>query len=224
MPNAQLLNAVIETSANQALKWASNSKTVLAPLQSKICIIHVQELQHVMVFSFAAQRIDVLADEANEYQSLPDELDNNSCWVSVSLFALDKLKQNNQMTKLIKSGQLDFAGDLSILQGVSSLFDKLELDVEEVLASYIGDPAAYQLNTSSKRLFAKAQHDFAILSQTLSDAALDEKPIGVRKIMVVNFCDEVNQLRADADRFQARLEQLEAKSLNSAGSHKGSIE
>lgn len=212
MPAPQVISAVLETAINQALLWASNSPSLLAPLSGKTCVIYLQELQQAVIFHFSDTRIEVCLDADNLYAVLPDDMEHGQCWVSVSIFALDKLKHNNQLTKLIKSGQLDFAGDLGILQALGRLFGELDLDFEEVLSNYIGDAPAYQLNTSIKKLAINAQQQFTLITQTLSDAALDEKPIGVRKIMLINFCDEVSQLRADADRLEARIKDLEDKS------------
>jgi len=219
MPMLQVLTAVLESALNKALKWSSNSETVLAPLAGKSCIIYIQELEKALILRFSGNDILVGADSDQLYTVIPEdgsalELKENECWVSVSVFALDKLKQNNQMTKLIKSGQLDFSGDLSILQAVSRLFDKIDIDFEEVLSRYIGDGAAYQINSSAKQLAKSFSSQTSAFAHTLADAALDEKPIGVRPIMLVNFSDEVNQIRADVDRLAAKLEQLEAKRAN----------
>lgn len=233
MALSQMLSASLELAINQALRWSSNADGLVTSLANKRCVIYLQELEQALIFTFLEKHghassghsfslqansntfakngeyVQVSIDQDGIYHDLPDELDDNTCWVSVSLFALDRLKQNNQLTKLIKSGQLDFAGDLSILQGVSRLFDKLDIDFEEVLSGYVGDAPAYQLNTSLKQFKAHAQSQFEQFTQILSDAALDEKPIAVRKIMLVNFIDEVSELRTDVDRLEARLSILE---------------
>jgi ubiquinone biosynthesis protein UbiJ len=216
MAAPQMVSAAIEAGVNKALKWSSNSEGLLKPLADKTCIIYIQELESALIFSFNERYISVSSDTDSLYTSIPDDngpsaLYDNECWVSISFFALDKLKQNNQMTKLIKSGKLDFSGDLGILQGVSRLFDKLDIDVEEVMSTYVGDAAAYQINSSGKKLVASIGQQLSILAVTLADTALDEKPIGVRPIIVMNFNDEVNALRADFDRFEARLALMEMK-------------
>ena len=225
MQAPQLLTGAIEAAANQALKWSSNSEELLVSLVGKVCIIYIQELQGALIFSFTSTGIVVGCDVDNQYASMPDEdgpnaLHSNECWVSISLFALDKLKQNNQMTKLIKSGKLDFSGDLGILQAMSRLFDKIDIDFEEILSNFIGDVPAYQLNTTGKKIFASLQTQLSYLSKSLATTALDEKPIGVRPIMVMNFSDEVNAIRADVDRFEARLANVELKVNNTEGKAK----
>ncbi|MDT0595396.1 ubiquinone biosynthesis accessory factor UbiJ [Glaciecola petra] len=209
MPTKQIFTAAIEAAINQALRWANNSDEVLAPLYGKTCIIHIQEWNLALSFNFAKDEVNIVTDEEGLFNTMPDELSDDECWVSLSLFALEKIKQNNQITTLIKSGQLDFAGDLSILQSLGSMFDKLELDMEEVLSKYIGDVAAYQVNQTGKKVFEQANQQLSLLLQSFSDAALDEKPLGVRKIMAINFSDEVNQLKHDVDALEARISCLE---------------
>jgi ubiquinone biosynthesis protein UbiJ len=218
MPSPQIFTALIESAANQGLKWSSNGESLLAPLLDKSCIIYIQEIESAFIFRFSERTVSVGADVDNLYGCIPEDdsntpLQSNECWVSVSMFALDKLKQNSQMTKLIKQGKLDFSGDLGILQSLSRLFDKIEIDFEEVLSKFIGDAPAYQANTSGKKIAKDISAQMTSFMQTFADAALDEKPIAVRPIMVLNFSDDVNQLRADADRLEAKLEQLEAKML-----------
>lgn len=219
MPSPQIFTAVIESAANQGLKWSSNSEALLAPLVDKSCIIYLQEMESALIFRFSERTISVGSDVDNLYGCIPEDdgntaLQSNECWVSVSIFSLDKLKQNNQMTKLIKAGKLDFSGDLSILQSLSRLFDKIDIDFEEVLSKFIGDAPAYQVNASGKKLASALAAQMTSFMQTFADAALDEKPIAVRPIMLLNFSDEVTQLRADADRLEAKFEQLEAKLLS----------
>lgn len=209
MPAKQIFTAAIEAAINQALRWANNSDEVLALLFGKTCIIHIQEWNLALSFNFAKDEVNIVADEEGLFNTMPDELSDDECWVSLSLFALEKIKQNNQITTLIKSGQLDFAGDLSILQSLGSMFDKLELDMEEVLSKYIGDVAAYQLNQTGKKVFEHANQQLALILQSFSDAALDEKPLGVRKIMALNFSDEVNELKHDLGELEARVSRLE---------------
>ena len=219
MSTPQIFTAVIESAANQGLKWSSNSETLLAPLVDKSCIIYLQEIERALIFRFSEKTVSVGADVDNLYGCIPQDdgnaaLQSNECWLSVSIFALDKLKQNNQMTKLIKAGKLDFSGDLSILQSLSSLFDKIDIDFEEVLSKFIGDAPAYQINTAGRKLATTLAAQIKSLTHTFAEAALDEKPIAVRPIMLLNFSDDVNQLRADADRLEAKLEQLEAKLIS----------
>ncbi len=216
MPAIQVVTTAIELAVNQALDWSPNKVQVLKPLADKTCIIFVQEFQQALIFNFSKSNIYIKADVDSQFKSNPEDatpslLATDECWVSLSIFAIDKLKQNSQMTKLIKSGQLDFAGDLSILQALSKLFDQLELDIEEILSHYLGDVAAYNLNQAGQKVVSDLAQQAELLKHTFADAALDEKKVAVRGILVANFCDQVNELKSGYDRAEARLTLLEEK-------------
>jgi ubiquinone biosynthesis protein UbiJ len=207
MPVNQALCAAIEIAINRALSISLNGHDLIAPLNGKRCILHLQELEKTMAFQFSAKHIDVLSVDDIEQDYL-DDMPENEAYVSVSLFALEELKQTSKLTKLIKQGKLDFYGDLGIVQKFSQVFAAIEFDFEESLSQYIGDAPAYTLMSQGKKLQAHAQKQFSLFGQMISDAALEEKPIAVRPIMLANFVDEVRQLKMDTERLEARLNRL----------------
>lgn len=207
MPANQALCAVIELAINQALAASLNGKELIAPLADKRCILFLQELETTLAFQFSSERIDVLSLDSVEPEYLQEMPDDES-YISVSLFALPELKQTSQLTKLIKQGKLDFYGDLGIVQKFSQVFANIEFDIEESLSHYIGDAPAYTVMSQSKKWQTHAKKQLALLMQMASDAALEEKPIAVRPIMLANFVDEVRLLKMDTERFEAKLNQF----------------
>lgn len=213
MPANQALCAAIEIAINKALAISLNGPELIVPLHEKRCVLYLQELDSTFAFQFSPQRIDVLSLDKVE-QAYLDDMPDSESYISVSLFALSELKQTSKLTKLIKQGKLDFYGDLGIVQKFSQVFSGIEFDLEETLSQYIGDAPAYTLLKQSKTLQEHAKKQFGLLSQMMSDAALEEKPIAVRPIVLANFVDEVRQLKMDAERFEARLNRL-AQSISS---------
>jgi ubiquinone biosynthesis protein UbiJ len=207
MPANQALCAAIEIAINKALAISLNGPELIVPLHEKRCVLYLQELDTTFAFQFSPQRIDVLSLDKVE-QAYLDDMPDSESYISVSLFALSELKQTSKLTKLIKQGKLDFYGDLGIVQKFSQVFSGIEFDIEETLSQYIGDVPAYTVLKQSKTLQEQAKKQFSLLSQMMSDAALEEKPIAVRPIVLANFVDEVRQLKMDAERFEARLNRI----------------
>ncbi|WP_371193690.1 SCP2 domain-containing protein [Glaciecola sp. SC05] len=207
MPANQALCALIELSINQALAASLNGKELIAPLADKRCILFLQELETTLAFQFSSERIDVLSLDTVEPEYLQEMPDDES-YISVSLFALPELKKTSQLTKLIKQGKLDFYGDLGIVQKFSQVFANIEFDIEESLSHYIGDASAYTVMSQSKKWQTHAKKQVALFMQMVSDAALEEKPIAVRPIMLANFVDEVRLLKMDTERLEAKLNQF----------------
>jgi ubiquinone biosynthesis protein UbiJ len=210
MPAAQALSGAIEVAINQALKLALNGKDLILPLVGKRCIVYLQELELTFAFQFSSEHVDVMALAPLE-QAVLDDMPANECYISVSLFALPQMKHTSQLTKLIKQNKLDFYGDLGIAQKFSQVINDIEFDFEETLSEYVGDAGAYTLIAQSEKIHSYAKKQHKLLMDMLSDAALEEKPIAVRTIMLVNFVEEVRQLKMDTDRFEARLNLLAAK-------------
>lgn len=214
--NATVLQAAaagLELAITKALKWSYNGEDLIASLNEKRCIVYIQEINAALLFSVVQSSVLISVDHEQHYLQNPDESDlielgDNECWISISLFAINKLRENSQLTRLIKDGQLDFAGDMSILQSLSKLFDKIDLDAEQALSNYVGDVAANQIHTTTSEFSIHLKLQFERTVNTLSEMALDEKPIAVRNIMLVNFGDEVRLLRDGVDRLEARLNRL----------------
>jgi ubiquinone biosynthesis protein UbiJ len=210
MPGVQALSGLIEVAINQALALSLNGKKLLLPLEGKRFVVYLQELEATFAFVFSDNCVDVMMLAPVEQEVL-DNMPANECYISVSLFALPELKHTSQLTKLIKQNKLDFYGDLGIAQKFSQVINDIEFDFEETLSTYIGDAGAYTVMSKGEQwqAFAKKQHK--VLMSMLSDAALEQKPIAVRPIMLTHFTDQVRQLKMDADRLEARLNLLAAK-------------
>lgn len=58
------------------------------------------------------------------------------------LSVLPKLRNRQQLTALIRSGDLEVQGDLQVVQNMVSLCDTAEFDPAELLAPYTGDIVA----------------------------------------------------------------------------------
>ncbi|MGQ8365028.1 ubiquinone biosynthesis accessory factor UbiJ [Glaciecola sp. 1036] len=216
MPMHQAITASLETAINSAISLSNNGSVLLTSLAGKNCSIHIQDftqfpsLLNTFCIHFSADRVDVTAAEPIDEKDL-HELDANSCYVSIALNALPELQKTSHLTKLIKQGKLDFYGELSILQAVSKLFSELDIDIPEVLARYIGDVPSQWLVSSSQKFYKDIKRRHERNMATLSDIALEEKPIAVRPIMLTHFADQVKDLQSDVARLEARIARLESE-------------
>jgi ubiquinone biosynthesis protein UbiJ len=215
MHQAQLVTAALEIAINKVLSFDEDSHLLLSALIGKQCEIQLHELRFPLVFHFHEKGVEVTSVE-NEGQAKSDikptlAKNNNQCSISLSVFIINELKDTSNITRLIRDNKLDFDGNLQIAQNMSALFDGLNIDIEEVLSKHIGDVAAHNTmqGFESFNNFIKRNHKLAM--QALSDVLLDEKPIGVRPIMIENYIQEVSEVRDGTARLEARLAILEKK-------------
>jgi ubiquinone biosynthesis protein UbiJ len=127
------------------------------------------------------------------------------------VFIINELKDTSNITRLIRENKLDFDGNLQIAQNMSGLFAGLNIDIEELLSTRIGDIAAHNTMQSAESFGWLIKHNHKLVMQALSDIVLDKKPIGVRPIMVENYIQKVSEVRDAAARLEARLTILENK-------------
>jgi ubiquinone biosynthesis protein UbiJ len=215
MHQAQVITAAVEIAINKILSLDEESHLLLQPLISKQCEIKLHELPFPLVFNFHAKGVEVNSVVSPISQDIAAErkqsISHNRCAISLSVFIINELKDTSNITRLIRENKLDFDGNLQIAQNMSGLFAGLNIDIEELLSTRIGDIAAHNTMQSAESFGWLIKHNHKLVMQALSDIVLDKKPIGVRPIMVENYIQKVSEVRDAAARLEARLTILENK-------------
>lgn len=148
MPFDPLVTAVVETSLNTLIKDDPELGRRLARLKGQVIQVHLKEINKTLTFVFS-QQIDVLAN----YEGEPD------CYLSLNLAVLPELRDQSNITKLIKQDKLVLEGDIQLAQKFSQLMTDCKPDIEEWLSRATGDVVAHTLVKGTENLgqFVKAQ-------------------------------------------------------------------
>ncbi len=132
MPFTPLVTAGIETALN-AFLWRDKAlKPARQRLLGKVLQVQLQDFATPVVLVFSERQVDVLSAWDGEAD----------CTVITRLSVLPKLRNRQQLTALIRSGELEVQGDLQVVQNLVSLCDLAEFDPAELLAPYTGDIVA----------------------------------------------------------------------------------
>ena len=134
MPFDPLVTAVIETSLNTLVNDDPDLVRRLSRLKGQIIQVNLKELNKTLTFVFS-QQIDVLAD----YEGQPD------CYLSLNLSVLPELREQSNITKLIKQDKLILEGDIQLAQKFAQLMTDCKPDIEEWLSRVTGDVVAHTL-------------------------------------------------------------------------------
>ncbi|WP_333701048.1 SCP2 domain-containing protein [Vibrio hepatarius] len=197
MPFDPLVTAVVETSLNTLIKDDPELVRRLARLKGQVIQVHLKEINKTLTFVFS-QQIDVLAN----YEGEPD------CYLSLNLAVLPELRDQSNITKLIKQDKLVLEGDIQLAQKFSQLMTDCKPDIEEWLSRATGDVVAHTLVKGAENLgqFVKAQ---ASKHQNhLAQVLTEEWKIAPAPLEVAYFCDQVDDLKSHAARVEAKLNQL----------------
>src|SRR5471030_1168083 len=194
-----LLTAAIETPLNYLFFKERSLKTARMRLVGKILRVELQELNSPLILVFSEHKVDVLAQWDGDAD----------CTVTTRLSVLQKLRDRQQLSPLMRSGELIVDGDIAVVQQLVALFDLAEWEPAEFLAPYIGDIAAQGLTqaiTGGFRLVEKGlKRQQSYVAQTLTE----EWKLAPGTLEVVWFNDEVTELARELAALDKRFDKLE---------------
>ncbi|MFV9688501.1 SCP2 domain-containing protein [Pantoea sp. ARC607] len=196
-----LITAGLETALNRILYRDRGLKSARQRLNGRVLTLRLKEFSHPLVLVFSEQQLDVLAD----WQ------DRSDCTVITSLKTLPKLRDRQQLTPLIRSGELQVDGDLQVVQQFSALMDLAELDPAEYLAPWVGDIAAQGISQRSQQALRFFRGEVQRRQDYLGQAITEEWRVAPGSLELAWFSEEVDAMERSLEALDARLAQLEAK-------------
>lgn len=197
MPIDALVTGAIETSLNALLKDDADSQRRLARLRGKAISVTLNEFNKQLIFIFS-QQIDVLA----AYEGDVD------CRLALNLSVLPELRQQANLTQLIKADKLSLDGDIQLAQQFSSLLSGLKPDVAEILSQYTGDIVAHTVVSGFKNGVETLRRGAARRQRDLAEVITEEWRLAPQALEVAYFADQVDDLRTDVARLESRLNQI----------------
>lgn len=111
----------------------------------------------------------------------------------------------------IAVGELQISGDVELGSRFKRILEGVEPDFEEPLSRVVGDVAAHQIARVARRTAAWGRHAVSSLAQDATEYLQEESRVLAPRVRVEEFLKSVDRLRADADRLQKRLEQLDGR-------------
>ncbi|WP_060989925.1 ubiquinone biosynthesis accessory factor UbiJ [Photobacterium leiognathi] len=197
MPIDAFVTGAVETALNQLIKDDADSQRRLTRLRGKVISVKLNEFNKTMHFVFSHQ-IDVLAGFEGEVD----------CQLALNLSVLPELRQQANLTQLIKADKLALDGDLQLAQHFSSLLSGLKPDFEDKLSEYTGDVVAHTLVSSVKSGSRFIRQGIKNRQRDLAEVITEEWRLLPQPLEMMHFCDQVDDLKSDVARFEARLNQL----------------
>ncbi|EIO3980146.1 SCP2 domain-containing protein [Vibrio vulnificus] len=197
MPFEPLITAVIETSLNVLVKDNPALEKRLLRLKGQVIQVHLQELNKTLTFIFS-QQIDVLAN----YEGQPD------CYLSLKLAVLPELREQANITKLIKQDKLILEGDIQLVQKFAQLITDAKPDVEEWVSRVTGDVVAHSLAQGVKNVGGFVGRQAKKQQHHLAQVITEEWRLAPGPLEVAYFCDQVDDAKSELARLEARLQKL----------------
>ena len=193
--------ALIETSINKLQTLDSTAKGKRKQLDNQVISVALKEIDKPLYFAISHQQIDLLSHFEGECD----------CFIRVSLSAISDLKNNHQLTSLIKEGTLEVEGNIQIAQKFAQLFTEMEIDWEEHLSQKIGDVAAHKLCYFLRQLKTQHKKQCERLEKHIANLITHELKIAPGPLEVVYFCDKVDDIEVDIDLVDKNIQSIITK-------------
>lgn len=197
MPFDPLVTAVIETSLNTLVNDDPDLVRRLSRLKGQIIQVNLKELNKTLTFVFS-QQIDVLAD----YEGQPD------CYLSLNLSVLPELREQSNITKLIKQDKLILEGDIQLAQKFAQLMTDCKPDIEEWLSRVTGDVVAHTLVQGVKNVGGFVASQANKHQNHFAQVLTEEWKIAPAPLEIAHFCDQVDDVKSATARLEAKLHTL----------------
>ncbi|AVJ19962.1 ubiquinone biosynthesis protein UbiJ [Serratia rhizosphaerae] len=196
-----LLTGVLETSLNSLLFRDRSMKAARQRLAGKVLRIELQEFSAPLVLIFSEQRVDVLGQSE----------DAADCTVQTRIPVLLKLRDRQQLSPLMRSGELVVEGDIQVVQQLVGLLDLAEWDPAEWLAPYIGDIAAQGITQVMGKGACLLKSGLQSQQRYVAETLTEEWRVAPGPLEVVWFNEEVDAATRSLEALLARMDKLEGK-------------
>ncbi|MEB7925755.1 SCP2 domain-containing protein [Atlantibacter hermannii] len=201
MPVTPMITAGIEGALNAFLYRDRALKSARQRLQGKVLRVALREFSTPLILIFSERQVDVLGQWEGE----------TDCSVTTRLSVLPELRNRQQLTALIRRGDLEVEGDIQVVQNFASLMDLADFDPAELLAPYIGDIAAEGLSKVFRSGARIVKKSVGRNQRYLAEAVTEEWRMAPGSLEVAWFAEETDALARSLDALISRLDTLEAK-------------
>lgn len=192
----QVLTSSLELLINKALSL-NTSKVDLKKLAQKTLTISLSELNFPISLSVDNNNIIV--------SGLTERAD---CTINTSIKTLQRLKAEQQLTELIKQGQLELSGDIKVAQQFASVAENINIDWQSELAANIGDVPTHKLMQLGRNITDKVQFASKQIQADASEYLVHEKRLLVTRSQIEQFTQQVNQVSNQVDDIAVRIQAL----------------
>lgn len=181
---------------NRYLKLDPEATEHLAKLSGKVVKIEWEPLSYYWLF-----RSDTIY-LSKDYSGSVDLILRGS---TLDFIRLIFLKKNTALTAI----PLQIFGDMEFAKQFKELFSNLDIDWEEQLAKLLGDTVAYPMSRFLKIMTQWAKQSLEGFSQNMTNYLQTEMNYLVAAEELQAFFSDVDDLRDDSERLEARVDILQ---------------
>jgi ubiquinone biosynthesis protein UbiJ len=194
------LTAVLQAAVNQFIGLDQNTKNQIQALAGKVLAVELTDLPIKLYFL-------PTRDDLQIYSQYDGAVDTRLRGSSVQLLAMGASEKPGE--RLFK-GEVQIDGDTELGQRFQEILRNMDIDWEEHLSLLFGDVAAHKLGNAARGLFQWGRQSVASLQENISEYFKYEIQSVPARFEVDQFIEQVDGLRDDTERLNARVQRLKS--------------
>ena len=205
----------IERAIDTALSLDPETRTRLASIDGKSLQINVTNLELSLLITVldgevSLANVDFSESEATSDDESADSNADNSAdaIISGTLNTLSTLLSGNEA---VYSGKVKVEGDIGLTQHLRQIVSNIELDWQEALSPIAGDAITHRIDVAQTQLLQWLKRTRGAAKLNLREYLQEEAELLAPSFELETFCEEVDELRAAADRLAAKVQLLEQR-------------
>ncbi|MEB0205246.1 ubiquinone biosynthesis accessory factor UbiJ [Pseudomonas sp. CCC3.1] len=199
------LLASVESGVNRVLRLDGTAMTRLRPLTGKVIAVQGTSPSLQLFILPSDEGLLLAAQWAAEAD----------CTLRAPASSLLRLALSKDKSAILHSPEVELEGDSAALMELAAVLQDLELDWEYELSRWLGPVATALIGGHLRSRANWYQQGFASLNQNLAEYLSEEARTLVGEREAQARFDELDQLKLDLDRLEARFERL-SRSLNTS--------
>jgi ubiquinone biosynthesis accessory factor UbiJ len=198
--------APFESVLNRNIAGSAAARRLCQQLEGKVLALHVTGLSLSVFFRSEGERMSIDTVNAN-----PTSTDAPAASLSGSPLALMRLA-GPKPESAIRGGAIQIQGDAEVAQAFSELLKHAQPDLEEELSRVIGDVAAHQVGNTARAMLGFGKRAVDTFTQNIAEYLQEEGRDLPTRTEADEFVADVDKLRDDVARLEARLANLNKRS------------
>jgi ubiquinone biosynthesis protein UbiJ len=188
----------LESVLNRNIAGSAVARRLCRQLDGKMLALHITGLPLSLFFRSEGERMSI--DTTNA--------DAPAASLSGAPLALLRLAGPTPEAA-IRGGSITIQGDAEVAQAFSELLKQAQPDLEEELSRVIGDVAAHQLGNVARAALGFGRHAVDTMRQNVAEYLQEEGRDLPTRTEADEFFADVDKLRDDLARLEARFAQLD---------------
>ena len=199
MSTSELLHATIETLFNRYVALDPVARERLAKLHGKVIAVELKGVETTLYLIPATHRLMVVGSHEGD----PD------CCMSGTPLALIKMINSERNSEQLFSGEVVITGNTELAHRFGKILADMDVDWEEQLSHLTGDAFAHGAGSLFRELTAWGRNTVSNFGLDVGEYLQHEIQLLPPRVEIEAFLDQVDDLRDDTERLEARIRRLE---------------